>query len=134
MKETVELGLMRLIIQKGIQENNSILGNINIDKILGNRCHQGVSLVHQKLQNIAERKGNLNKSEDTHGDEKTYYWGTWVAQWVKASAFGSGHDPRVLGSSPTSGSLLSREPASLSLFSLCLPLCLLVISLCQISK
>ena len=39
--------------------------------------------------------------------------GTWVAQWVKASAFGSGHDPRVLGSSPTSGSLLSREPASL---------------------
>ena len=38
--------------------------------------------------------------------------GTWVAQWVKASAFSSGHDPRVLESSPTSGSLLSREPAS----------------------
>ena len=33
-----------------------------------------------------------------------------MAQWVKASAFGSGHDPRVLGSSPASGSLLSREP------------------------
>ena len=32
----------------------------------------------------------------------------------EASAFGSGHDPRVLGSSPTSGSLLSRESASLS--------------------
>ena len=28
------------------------------------------------------------------------------------SAFGSGHDLRVLGSSPTSGSLLSRESAS----------------------
>ena len=28
-----------------------------------------------------------------------------------ASAFGSGHDLRVLGSSPASGSLLSREPA-----------------------
>ena len=41
--------------------------------------------------------------------------GTWVAQGVKASAFDSGHDPRVLGSSPTSGSLLSREPASLPL-------------------
>ena len=30
----------------------------------------------------------------------------------EASAFGSGHDPRVLGSSPTSGSLLSGGPAS----------------------
>ena len=38
-----------------------------------------------------------------------------MAQWVKASAFGSGHDPRVLGSSPASGSLLSWEPASSSL-------------------
>ena len=38
--------------------------------------------------------------------------GTWVAQWVKASAFGLGHDPRVLGLSPTLGSLLSRDPAS----------------------
>ncbi|XP_059247822.1 uncharacterized protein LOC132012179 isoform X5 [Mustela nigripes] len=51
--------------------------------------------------------------------------GTWVAQWVKASAFGSGHDPRVLGSSPALGSLLSRESAS---FSLSLPASLLVIS------
>ena len=42
-------------------------------------------------------------------------WGAWVAQWVKASAFGSGHDPEVLGSSPELGSLLSGEPASLSL-------------------
>ena len=38
--------------------------------------------------------------------------GPWVAQRIKASAFGSGHDPRVLGSSPESGSLLGREPAS----------------------
>ena len=57
--------------------------------------------------------------------------GASVAQWVKASAFSSGYGPRVLGSSPASGSLLSREPASLSL---CLPLCLLVISACQINK
>ena len=48
--------------------------------------------------------------------------GTQVAQWVGASAFGSGHDPRVLGWSPTSGSLLSGEPASSSL-SACLPTC-----------
>ena len=41
--------------------------------------------------------------------------GAWVAQWVKASAFGSGHGLRVPGSSPTSGSLLSGEPASPSL-------------------
>ena len=56
-----------------------------------------------------------------------------MAQWVRASAFGSGHGLRVLGSSPASGSLLSRVSASLSL---CLPLCLLVISLslCQINK
>ena len=32
-------------------------------------------------------------------------WGAWGGQWVKASAFGSGHGLRVLGSSPTSGSL-----------------------------
>ena len=41
--------------------------------------------------------------------------GAWVAQWFKASAFSSGQDPRVLGSSPTLGSLLSGEPASPSL-------------------
>ena len=54
-----------------------------------------------------------------------------MVQWVKAPAFGSGHDLGVLGSSPVSGSLLSREPASPSL---CLPLCLLVVSVCQINK
>nr|XP_035925429.1 RNA 3'-terminal phosphate cyclase isoform X4 [Halichoerus grypus]XP_035925430.1 RNA 3'-terminal phosphate cyclase isoform X4 [Halichoerus grypus] len=37
-------------------------------------------------------------------------WGSWVAQSL--SAFGSGHDPRVLGSSPASGSLLHGKPAS----------------------
>ena len=56
-------------------------------------------------------------------------WGAWVAQWVKASAFSSGHDLRVLGSSPTSGSLhrgslpppLSLSlPASLPTCDLCL--------------
>ena len=49
------------------------------------------------------------------------YRGAWVAQWIKASAFGSGHDSRVLGSSPALGSLLSGEPAS---FSLSLSACL----------
>ena len=57
--------------------------------------------------------------------------GAWVAQWVKASAFGSGRDPGVLGSSPASGSLLSEEPASLPLS---LPGSLPTWDLCQISK
>jgi len=34
----------------------------------------------------------------------------WLGCW--ASAFGSGRGPGVLGSSPTSGSLLGRKPAS----------------------
>ena len=64
-----------------------------------------------------------SNSRDLVLDIEVEVGGTWVVQWVKASAFGSGHD----GSSPASGSLLSREPASSSL-SLCLPLCLLAIS------
>ena len=38
--------------------------------------------------------------------------GAWVAQSVECLTldFGSGHDPRVLGSSPVSGSLLGAEP------------------------
>ena len=47
--------------------------------------------------------------------KKWDYWGPWVAQWLKASAFGSGHDLGVLGSSPASGSLLRGEPAFSSL-------------------
>ena len=48
-------------------------------------------------------------------DHRVIFRGTWVAQWVKAAAFGSGHDPRVLGWSPALGSLLSWVPDSLSL-------------------
>ena len=53
--------------------------------------------------------------------------GTWVAQPVECPTldFGSGHDPRVVGQSSASGSVLSMEPAwhSLSLsFSLSVPL------------
>ena len=29
--------------------------------------------------------------------QNAFSWGAWVVQWVKASAFGSGHDLRVLG-------------------------------------
>jgi len=43
--------------------------------------------------------------------------GTWVAQSVEHPTFdfGSGHDLRVLGSSPESGPMLSTEFAWLSL-------------------
>ena len=45
-------------------------------------------------------------------------WGTWVAQWVERPTldFDSGHDPRVMGSSPLLGSALSVDPAWDSLF------------------
>ena len=40
-------------------------------------------------------------------------WGTWVAQSVKHVTLdlGSGHDLRVMRSSPTLGSVLNMEPA-----------------------
>ena len=47
----------------------------------------------------------------------------------EASAFGLGHDPGVLGSSPISGSLLSEESASPSL-SAAPPARVLSLSLC----
>ena len=39
--------------------------------------------------------------------------GTWVAESVERPTldFGSGHDPRVVGSGPSSGSVMSVEPA-----------------------
>ena len=55
------------------------------------------------------------KTVTTANSFKKILRGAWVAQWVKASAFGSGHDPGVLGSSPASGSLLRGEPAFSSL-------------------
>ena len=47
------------------------------------------------------------------------------------SAFGSGHDFRVLGSSSTLGSLLSGQPASLSSSAITL---VCALSLCQLNK
>ena len=57
---------------------------------------------------------HLGKDTLKHLIKNIFDGGAWVSQWVKASAFGSGHDPRVLGSSSTSVSLLSGEPASSS--------------------
>ena len=51
----------------------------------------------------------------------------------QASAFGSGHDPRVHGSSPALGSLLSGELASSSPFAAPHARAL-SLSLCQINK
>ena len=68
-------------------------------------------------------RGRRRKKKQKEGKKKKIkkevLGGTWVAQWVKASAFSSGHDPRVLGSSPAPGSLLGGEPA-LPLLSACL--------------
>ena len=45
--------------------------------------------------------------------QRKNYRGAWEAQAVKRlPSFGSGHNPEVLGWSPTSGSLLCWEPAS----------------------
>ena len=69
---------------------------------------------------------------------KTLSWGAWVAQWVECPTldFGSGHYPWVLGSSPTSGSVLSVEPAWHSLsFSPSVPLpCSCACTLSQIKQ
>jgi len=55
----------------------------------------------------------------------------WLSHLV--SAFGSGHGPRIPGSSPAPGSLLRRKPASPSATPpTCVPA--LAISLCQINK
>ena len=56
-------------------------------------------------------------------------WGAWVAPWVEASAFGSGHGLRVLGLSPVMGSPLSGEPASPLSLPASLPTCDLSLSL-----
>ena len=72
------------------------------------------------------------KIQKCNYDQNDQHRGAWVAQWLKAAAFGSGHDLRVLGSSPASDSLLSREPASPFSLPASLPTCDL--SLCQINK
>ena len=50
----------------------------------------------------------------TNENRKGNVLGPWAAQGLSVSAFGSGRDPGVLGSSPT-GSLLLPLPVSLSL-------------------
>ena len=53
----------------------------------------------------------------TQAKAESYYQftfqGTWVSQMVQHVTldFGSGHDPRVVTSSPASGSMLAMEPA-----------------------
>ena len=57
------------------------------------------------------------------GSENDTCWGAWVAQSAERPTldFASGHDPRVVGSSPASGSVLCRACFRFSL-SLLLPL------------
>ena len=46
-------------------------------------------------------------------DSITKSWGPWVAQSVEGLTldFDSGRDPKVMGSRPASGPVLSMEPA-----------------------
>ena len=63
--------------------------------------------------------------------------GTQCGSVGKAPAFSSGHDPRVLELSPTSGSLLSGESACSSAppsTHVCGPARMLVHTLCEINK
>ena len=57
------------------------------------------------MERLLRNLGLFQKSSNSRG--------TWVAQLVKHPTldFGSGHDLRVLGSSPISGPMLSRESA-----------------------
>ena len=59
---------------------------------------------------------------------KPEMWGCWGGS-IGASAFGSGHDLRVLRSRPASDSLLSGDPASLSHPCLCSLIISIAISL-----
>uniref|UniRef100_A0A8C7AU88 Serine/threonine-protein kinase PLK4 n=1 Tax=Neovison vison TaxID=452646 RepID=A0A8C7AU88_NEOVI len=57
-------------------------------------------MVQQWFGNL-QIKGEFSAPQNLNIFKQLSSTGAWVAQWVKASAFGSGHDPRVLGSSPT---------------------------------
>ena len=52
-------------------------------------------------------------SIDSYQNEIWGTWGAWVAQLVECLTldFGPGHDLRVVGSSPRSGSVLGMVPA-----------------------
>ena len=65
----------------------------------------GDHIIYHLDQDILRRKG-LPLIIRLRGAWRLGSSGSWV------SAFDSGHDPRVLGSSPMLGSLLNREPAS----------------------
>ena len=55
---------------------------------------------------LSQKQISIKKNENTLGVPEG-------AQWVERLAldFSSGHDPRVMGLSPVSGSMLSVEPA-----------------------
>ena len=90
------------------------------------------------IQSICRKENHRMKIFIINSFKKETCWGAWVAQSVERlpSALvmipGSGHDPRVQGWSPTSGSLLSGEPASPP--SATFPPCTLLLSLKKIKS
>ena len=80
-----------------------------------------------------DKEVEMSRNAPQPDHSKLSIWATWWLSWL--SAFGSGHDPGVLGWSPASGSLLSGESASSSASAQPLGLCCLSVSLsCSLSQ
>ena len=72
---------------------------------------------------MQEKKFKLKQKRKKKDALKNYNGGAWMVQLVEGLtlSFGSGHDPRVMGSSPKLDSMLSVDSLSLSPnLSLCL--------------
>ena len=80
--------------------------------------HKGVFWDYRTVLNLDSGGGYvlyLSKFIEVFAKESKFWAPGWLSGW--APAFGSGHDPRVLGLGPASGSLQG------ACFSLCLCLC-----------
>ena len=81
----------------------------------------GLELTNHEIMTWAEVRHSADEAPQVPRESKNFkLWGNWGAPSVERATldFGSGHGPRDVGLSPTSGSVLSVEPAwdSLSLY------------------
>ena len=95
----------------------SNLSVIGVPERQNRNIRREVIFIALKAENSPKLKKYLNPQiQEVHLPDKIYkkkYRGTWVAQMIEHIAldFSSSHDPRVMESSPASGSVLSVEPA-----------------------